>query len=222
MTMTTRAPLDTDALTDAIKQAIAEGEFPPGMRLTEAAITDRFGVGRTAVRIALARLEQDGLVVKEPNKGVTVRSVTEDEAIEITKIRLALEALAAQEAAGRASDEDVAGLRGLVGDMKAALESGDLFHYSTTNAALHESVLRIAGSATLTRMVQSLKIQGVKFQFRTVLAPGRSADSFAEHTEVVEAIAARDPERARAAMSTHLSHLIEVLQRTRPGQATHR
>ncbi|WP_022881874.1 GntR family transcriptional regulator [Gryllotalpicola ginsengisoli] len=213
--MTIRTPLNIDGLTDAIKQSIAEGEFPPGQRLTEAAVSERYGVGRTAVRTAFARLEQDGLVVKEPNKGISVRSVSEEEAIEITKIRRALEALAAEEAAVKATDKEIAELLDHVREMKSDLEAGDLFHYSTANAAMHDKILAISANPRLSRIVQSLKIQAVKFQFRTALAPGRSAESFAEHSEIVSAIAARDPERAKAAMELHLTHLIGALHRTR-------
>lgn len=215
MTTVARATLSQDELVDAIRSDIATGDLAPGARLVEASLLDRYGVGRTAVRVALARLEQDGLVVKEPNKGVSVRVVTEDEAVEITKIRQALEGVAAAEAAQRATDEDVENLRTMIRAMRADLEEGDLYRYSTRNAMLHDAVLDIAGSDRIARMVRSLKVQSVKFQFRTVMAPGRSAKSVEEHSEIVEAIAAHDPERAERAIKTHLGHIIEALHRTR-------
>jgi DNA-binding FadR family transcriptional regulator len=73
-------------------------------------------------------------------------------------------------------------------------------------------ILEISGHQTARRLSQTLSSQLVRFQYRTVLLPGRSEHSYAEHTEIVEAIAAHDPDAAERAMRRHLSHVAEALQ----------
>lgn len=78
---------------EELRKAIVGGELLPGERLLEEELSARLGVGRAAVRMALVRLEQDGLVERERNRGATVRRVSETEAVEI------LEAIAAHDPA---------------------------------------------------------------------------------------------------------------------------
>src|SRR5580704_4567884 len=94
--------------TARLRQAIVDGRFFPNERLVEEDLVRRFGGTRAAVRLALAVLEQQGLVVRERHRGARVRLVTEREAIEIIEIRAMLEALAARHAALRATDADLA------------------------------------------------------------------------------------------------------------------
>ncbi|WP_084697105.1 GntR family transcriptional regulator [Glaciibacter superstes] len=193
---------------------IVQGRVMPNERLVELDLTESLGVPRAAVRIILARLENDGLVVREPNRGARVRMVSESEAFEITRIRAAIESLAAEGAALHATDDDIAEMRAMLVQMRELMESGDLLKYSDVNSLLHAKVTATSGNQTAARLIAELKAQLVRFQYRTVLVVGRAKNSFAEHTEIVEAIAAHDPERAAAAMRTHLSHVAETLRDT--------
>lgn len=88
--------------------AIVKGELLPGERLLEEGLSARLGIGRAAVRTALIRLEHDGLVERERNRGARVRRVSEHEAVEILEARAALEGLAARHAAINADDDAIA------------------------------------------------------------------------------------------------------------------
>jgi DNA-binding GntR family transcriptional regulator len=195
-----------------LRQAIVSGELLPGERLLEEDLSARLGLGRAAVRMALVRLEHDGLVQRERHRGATVRRVSESEAVEILEARAALEGLAARHAAQNADDAAVAELRGIVADMQELRERGDLLGVSNLNARLHGLILDVSGHQTAKRLSQTLSSQLVRFQYRTVLLPGRSEHSYAEHTEIVEAIAAHDPEAAERAMRRHLSRVAEALR----------
>src|SRR6266852_8860804 len=94
-----------------LREAIASGQFHPNERLVEAAVATRLGVGRTAVRAALVRLDQEGLVTLELNRGARVRLISDREALEIEEVRATLEAMLARRAAARISAE---GLRALL------------------------------------------------------------------------------------------------------------
>jgi DNA-binding GntR family transcriptional regulator len=196
-----------------LRDAIVSGRLQPNERLVEADLTRTLGVGRSAVRTALVRLEQEGLVSHERHRGARVRLVDADEAVEILEARAVLEGLTARYAATRATDADVEQLRAILGGMRRLLDTGDLLAASDQNAVLHGRLLEIAGHATARRLIATLKSQLVRFQYRTILLPGRSEQSFSEHTSIVDAVADRDPDAAEAAMRTHLTHVAAALAR---------
>ena len=200
-----------------LRKAIVSGELLPGERLLEEDLSARLGLGRAAVRMALVRLEHDGLVQRERHRGATVRRVSESEAVEILEARAALEGLAARHAAQNADDVAVGRLRGIVAEMQELREGGDLLGVSNANAQLHGLILETSRHQTAKRLSQTLSSQLVRFQYRTVLLPGRSEHSYAEHMEIVEAIAAHDPEAAEQAMRRHLSRVAEALRTSDAG-----
>jgi len=209
--------LGDDALIDdhgyrALRDAIVSGELLPSERLVEEDLSRRLGIGRAAVRMALVRLEHDGLVEHERHRGARVRRVSEEEAVEILEVRAALESLAARRAAERATAQDVRDLRAILREMRGHRERGDLMAVSDTNAALHRRILEISGHETARRLSGTLMSQIVRFQYRTVLLPGRSDRSLREHTAIVQAIAAADGDMAERAMRRHLSQVADALR----------
>jgi DNA-binding GntR family transcriptional regulator len=199
----------------ALRDAIVSGELLPSERLVEEDLARRLGLGRAAVRMALVRLEHDGLVERERNRGARVRRVSDAEAVEILEVRAALESLAARKAATRATATDVRELRAILREMGVKRARGDLMAVSDANAALHRRIVEISGHETAQRLSGMLISQIVRFQYRTVLLPGRPERSHREHTAIVDAIAASDAEGAERAMRRHLSQVAEALrQRT--------
>jgi DNA-binding GntR family transcriptional regulator len=205
---------DIDSGYERLRAEIVAGRLMPNQRLVEAELVAMLGVGRASIRSILARLDHDGLVVRELNRGARVRMVTADEAIEITQARAALESLAARQAALCATDEDVTELTAILGEMPGQIESGDLLGYSETNRRLHGRILVASQHAIVQRLVDGLKAQLVRFQYRSILVPGRPSRSLAEHQALVAAIAARDPDAAEAAMRHHLSSVTDALSAT--------
>ncbi|MBV9604468.1 MAG: GntR family transcriptional regulator [Solirubrobacterales bacterium] len=195
-----------------LRQAIVGGELLPGERLLEEDLSARLGLGRAAVRMALVRLEHDGLVERERHRGARVRRVSEEEAVEILEARAALEALAARHAATDADEAAIDGLRETLAEMRRLREAGDLIGLSNVNARLHSGILEASGHETAKRLSRTLSSQIVRFQYRTVLLPGRAERSFAEHSAIVEAIAARDPDAAEQAMEQHLLRVADALR----------
>ena len=201
---------------EQLRAAIVGGELQPGERLVEADLTARLGAGRSAVRTVLARLAHEGLVEQERNRGARVRKIGHEEAVQILEARAALEALAARRAAQNATAADAEALRALLAEMRARLDAGDLLGASDHNARLHRTLLDLAGHAIVDRLVGTLNSQLVRFQYRTILVPGRAERSFAEHTAIVEAVAAGDPDAAEAAMRRHLSAATDALRESVP------
>ena len=197
---------------ERLYQAILRGEFQPNERLIEMDLVQRYNVGRAAIRTTLARLEQDGLVEREPNRGARVRAISEAEAVETLEARAVLEGLAARYAARNVTDADIADLRAIVGEMEARLAEGDLLGISEGNTRLHSRLLQIANNKTVARLIERLHAQHIRSQFRLILVPGRPPRSVAEHRAIVEAVASRDPAAAEAAMRSHLANIVETLR----------
>lgn len=195
-----------------LRESIVSGRFQPNERLVEADLADLLGAGRSAIRAALVRLDQEGLVQRSPNRGARVRLVTDREALEIEQVRAALEQLLVRLAAPRATARDVAALRADIARMRARVADGDPLAYSELNASFHQRIWAIAGNQVGTSLLNTLKSQSIRFQYRTILQPGRLQRSLAEHETIVEALAARDPDACEAAMRVHLSHVVETLQ----------
>jgi DNA-binding GntR family transcriptional regulator len=203
---------DRSSPEDRLREAIVTGRFQPSERLVEVDVARELGVGRSAVRTALARLQHEGLVEHERHRGARVRLVGAQEAVEILETRAVLEGLAARHAARKASASDIEDLGVILGAMRRRLDAGDLLGASDQNAELHGRILEISGHATVGRLIATLKSQLVRFQYRTIMLPGRGERSFAEHSAIVLAIANRDAQAAEEAMRTHLSHVAEALR----------
>lgn len=185
-----------------ILDAIDQGIYRPGDRLVESELAERFGVSRTPIREALQRLETQRLLTRD-GRSLIVASLDHAQMAELYAVRQELEALAARLAAQHAAVEEVQVLRDMVeadrvllGDPQALARANRRFHYQI-HLASHNRYL-----------VQQLDLvyRSMALMARTSLAAkGRGEKALAEHLEIVDAIAARDGERAARALRDHLS-----------------
>lgn len=202
----------TNSSYDALREAIVRGDIAPEARLVESEISTNFEMSRGAVRTALIRLEEEGLVVREPHRGARVRKVSDDEAVEILQVRAVLEGLAVRMTAERIDDAGAMRLQALLERHRELLEGGDLLGASDANADLHAALLELSGHGTARRLIRALNSQTVRYQYRTILIPGRPAASVAEHGAIVEAVVAGRPDQAEAAMRNHLFNVAQAVQ----------
>jgi DNA-binding GntR family transcriptional regulator len=198
-------------LTQVIREAILDAEFAPHQRLIEADLSERYGASRASVRTALLNLAGEGLVERLPNRGARVRAITVDEAIEIVEVRIGLETLCARKAAENLTPADAGDLRALRGDIEAAISSGDLMAYSRLNQELDRRIRDLSRHGTATQLLERLRAQSARHQFRLAFHPGRAATSAPEHIAIIDAILAKDPDAAEAATRAHLAGIVEVL-----------
>ena len=137
----------------------------------------------------------------------------DDEAVEILQARAVLEGLAVRQAAERIDDAGVARLQACVARQRELLEHGDLLGASDANADLHATLLELSGHATAVRLIHTLNAQTVRYQYRTILIPGRPAASVAEHAAIVEAVVTGDAAEAELAMRRHLFNVADAVRR---------
>lgn len=199
-------------LTQRLRDAIQNAEFAPHQRLIEADLSERYGSSRASVRTALLNLTNEGLVERLPNRGARVRAITVDEAVEIVEVRMELESLVARKAAEKVAPADDAALRDLRARIEEAASSGDLVAYSRVNQELDQRIREIAGHATATQLLERLRAQSARHQFRLAFVPGRAATSAPEHVAIIDAILARDGDAAEKATRAHLSGIADLLR----------
>lgn len=194
-----------------IRAAILTGDLAPGQRLVESELAKQFNASRPSVREALSHLAGENIVERIQNQGARVRSVSFEEAIEIAETRSALESLCAAKAAERLTPAGEARLRALADEMTEAVENGDMLRYSQANRRLHATVYEISGQRTAQRMIGLMQAQTVRQQFRLAMRPGRPYVSVKEHCAIIDAIIARDADRAARVMRDHMSSVIDAM-----------
>lgn len=203
---------DDQPVVDAIREAIVSGDFAPNQRLVEADLSAQFTASRAGVRSALLELANEGLVERVQNRGARVRAVSLDEAVEISEVRMALEGLCAAKAAERITAEEIRELKAIGKDMRKAVSGGDVLGYSQLNQMLHRRVREISGQSTATRVLDRLRAQSVRHQFKLAMHPGRPAVSLPEHLAIIDGVCAHDPEAAERAARVHLLSVIDALR----------
>jgi GntR family transcriptional regulator of vanillate catabolism len=153
---TPRGSLATRVLMQ-IRELILNGEFAPGDRIAELSIVERFGMSRTPVRLALDRLEKEGLVEHLPSGGFGVRRIDLAEVFDSIELRGIIEGAAAMRAAERRPPRaDLNELRDCTGSMQAVLDRGafdvdDLADFVRLNDRYHELLIALSGSVVLQR-----------------------------------------------------------------------
>ena len=187
----------------AIAQWILKGELSAGQKLTEQEVAERLGVSRGPVREALRALADAGLLQIEQNRGAFVRKVQLKEAIEIHDIYSALEELAARSAASSLSGAQVEELKTLVESMDAAAEAEDLDWYYALNLNFHQRLVEASGNRRLLDIYNRLLNELHLFRRFGLMQRGQMQRSNHEHRQILEEVAAGDPERAAEAMRRH-------------------
>ncbi len=204
---------------DVLRRAIVAGDLAPNERLVELDLARDLMTNRAVIRGALALLEHQRLVVREPNRGVRVRAYTSEEAAEILETRAMLEGLVARRAARDLDAAGEASLAEILRSMRACRDAGDLLGYSQLNTAFHRTILEIGHHETAAMLLDVLQTQVVRYQFRTVLAPGRIGLSLGEHEAIFAALRAHDEAAAERAMHAHIRAVVETV-RSIGGSAT--
>lgn len=183
-----------------VRSLILAGELAPGTVFTERKLAEQVDGSRTPLRTAITRLTGEGLVERLSNGTLVIREVPLDELLQIMVIRRLLEsegaAQAARRAARGATGELIAATHRIIADPATELEPfwayDDSFHLFVANAS---------GMPLLASMIKGVR---EKARMCHVVRMERNfADQAREHLAVLEAIAAGDPDRARAAMIEH-------------------
>lgn len=198
-----------DEAFERIADAIMIGEIEAGARIREAYLARQLGISRGVLREAMQRLEGLKLVSRTSNIGVHVAALSQQDLFELFTMREALEGMAARLAAVHMTDDEIDALRELVERQgrNPDVQAGDSYRQGFADEDFHTFIARRTRNARLERMIcNELNFQLRLYRYRSSGLPGRAQAAHAEHVGIVEAIASRDPDRAEAAMRTHLQN----------------
>jgi DNA-binding GntR family transcriptional regulator len=207
---------------ELIRSAIVENRYAPGRRLIEQRIAEEFGLSRTPVREALRRLEAEGLVVAQKNRGARVRPMSATELVDLYGLRIRLESYAAELAAERATDEEIDALGEAVeefGRIRLRLTAhGDdpdldlLRELNAANQRIHRAIVAAARHDRLSAMIGRTVDTPLVFRAFSLFGIEELERSDLFHQLIHDAIRRRDGARAARLMGEHIQHGLDAVR----------
>jgi DNA-binding GntR family transcriptional regulator len=199
----------TDAVSDALREAILEGLLPPSAWLREDELAAAFDVSRTPVREALRRLSDEGMAVKTVHQGTVVAPLSFEDILALYVVREDLEGLAARLAAVRHPKELFVPLHEIHAEMTVTAEGGDAAELARQNLVFHRLLRKAAGNPYLERFLTQVE-HAVRRVPSTFTVPGRPESVLAEHAALLAALDAGDADEAERVARHHMRQAREV------------
>lgn len=210
-----RNPREGELLSQHIHQVLTEditsGTLTPGEVLDETAIAQRFNASRTPVREALRQLGASGLVEIRPRRGVIVSRLTAERLSDMFEATAEIEAVCVRLASYRISAIERAKLQALYEESAALVDGGRVDQYRDFNRRFHELIYEGTHNGSLIDQALSVRARLQAFRNAQLRYPGRLAGSYAEHGEILRAMARGDGEEAARCMRAHMVNAGSVL-----------
>lgn len=200
-----------EQLVELVRTGILTGSIKPDSWIKQDVLAAELGASKIPLREALRKLEEEGLVTSEPNRGFFVRPLSAADAEDIFAIRLKLEPELVAEAALVASDAQRELAAGALADLQAEIaRHGELI--PAHNRAFHMALARPAGRPLATTFVERLHVLAERY-VRKHLEPGeRGARANAEHLDLLAAWLSRDRDRTFALTRDHITETLMDLR----------
>lgn len=189
---------------EALKQEIVDGDLQLGEALSEVRIANRLDVSRTPVRQAFARLEIEGLVRTEPQRGTYVFTLGPQELRDISDTRVCIEVGALKIAFESNRDALVVKLAQIVAAMTSAREAKDDAAYLRQDTEFHQAIIDCTGNPFLNDAYQTIGTKMAALRNRLGAHPDHMAKSFAEHRKLLELLSAGDLAGATDVLVAHI------------------
>lgn len=200
-----------DEVAQLLRERIYSGAFPLGTKLRQEQLAEQLRVSRTPLREALRVLERDGLVQSEPGRGVRVIEADTTALVEAYNLREVVDGVAARLAAERATPEDVQGLLDQLDLQREAVDPWDAGAYTLTNVEFHARLMGLSANRFVMAQLPLVRMTAQVFAPVMLMPVERGRAAVAEHTTIVDAIAAGDPERAEHCARAHIRETIAHL-----------
>lgn len=194
----------SDRVYKKLRLSILEGDIQPGSKISEPELAKAYGVSRSSLREAIAKLESSNLVERQANVGARVITLNNESLLEIYQVRESLEGLAARLAAENMNDREIDTLKSLLDEQKTNLQSpsGD---YKSIDFDFHNAIVLGSHNKRLIKILSRDLFELVHFYRKKFSGSGpRPEQALAEHTEIVSAITRRDGEMSEMMMRHHI------------------
>jgi DNA-binding GntR family transcriptional regulator len=214
-------PLKPERVAGLIREKILVDQLQPGMPIRERTLAEELKVSRTPLREALKILSSEGLVELSPRRGATVADPSEEELRHLLKLLGCLEGFAGVLACRNAGMEEKRELRALHDEMIAAYTRGDRLGYFHLNQKIHCVLVALSRNAALIEHHRLVNARVYRIRYLSNLRAERWAKAIDEHEKMLDALGARDGERLRAILESHVLRAFEqmlMLARAAVGQ----
>jgi DNA-binding GntR family transcriptional regulator len=178
-------------------------EQPEEVRLDERQLASDLGISRTPVREAMAQLEREGFVRSVPRRGIYVVRKSKREVIEMITAWAALESMAARLITTNATIEEIATLRKMFATFENGQARAHLDEYSEVNIEFHQTIIRMSRNHVLIDLAENLFTHMRMIRRKTIGEQDRVDRSIRDHMNIIEALEARDTERAEDLVRNH-------------------
>jgi DNA-binding GntR family transcriptional regulator len=202
--ITEHPPLRRDQAFERLRDAIITGHFTPGERLIERDLCEKMGVSRTSIREVLRRLEAERLIEVEPRRGPVVARVTRKQVAEIYEVRALLEAALVRRFTQKASEEDVAALRGIYEDLRVVRETENVPGIVDLTRRFTDHMMKVVDHELISDIHQKLIARISVLRVLAISLPGRLEESARELAIVMDAIERRDADLAAQSLTTYV------------------
>ena len=200
-----------DVVFNTLRQAILTGELKPGERLMEIHLANKLGVSRTPIREAIRKLELEGLVTMIPRRGAEVAQITEKSLQDVLEVRRSLDALCAELACARISDEEIEALNVACKAFEEATLKGDIREIAAADVALHDIIIEATGNKRLVQLVNNLAEQMYRYRFEYIKDKSVYPRLIEEHRIMYNAIRGKDGKTAAKVAVTHIDNQMEAI-----------
>ncbi|MEH6453013.1 MAG: GntR family transcriptional regulator [Psychromonas sp.] len=201
--------IKSDNLTDRLIEAIVNGDYPAGSKISEPELARIFNVSRGPLREAMMRVESLNLVERIPHVGARVVSLSLEKLIEVYAVREALEGMAANLACKHIDDEEISTLENLLGKHQSHIEQvdGASYFYQEGDIDFHYLIIKASKNEQLINLLCSQLYHLIRmYRFQSPRQHARPEKALYEHIAILNAIKARDPELAEMLMRRHIKN----------------
>ncbi|MEN3299092.1 MAG: hypothetical protein V7633_1150 [Pseudonocardia sp.] len=198
---------------EAIREAILTGTLAPGSELVERNLAERFGISKTPVREALISLARSGLITMSPNRGSVVRVLDAAAVRSIYEMRVLLEPHAVRRATADFPTVELDRAREVLRQSREAIDGGEYATLSMANRRFHRLLYSQCGNPLIISALDELQDQLALFAVSMLWRDDSPSwePEYAEHEEILGAVAAGDVDGAEALMRAHINHSLEKI-----------
>jgi len=201
----------SDRVFEVVREQILQGRLPKGEPIRQDALATELGISKIPLREALARLEQEGLLINHPNRGYYVQAMSRAQVDEIYALRLSIEPHAAAYASGVATDEDREHAKRAFTALDTAAHSS-LADVAVRNREFHIALVEPGRRPLTTQLVERLAVLAERYVIAHLEPAGRDARAHVEHEELFNAWLERDKRKVEKLLKEHIQGTLKDLR----------
>ena len=216
--------IKVESISDNVRKYLADcifkGEFCPGQQIKEQEVASQLGISRPPVREALKLLEGDGLIVRKPNHGVFVNTITIKDAWEIYSLKSVLYGMATELAFEHITSEIIAQWEFIVGEMERCVvaDPPDILKYQTLHQEFHDLMIDTADHGRLKKVSEMLHNQVKHFSSKSLVQKGHLEESLLYHKKILASIKQGDARLTVKLTKDHITMALKYLEDLKAGE----